>query len=179
MIDRFADPARGGFFTTSHDHEELIARRKDVGDHPIPAGSSSAALGLLRLANLTGESSYRRKAEEVLKLLAPATARQPAAFGHLLQALALYHSPAPELAVIWPEEGAAADAEELITEARRRYRPNLVVAGGPEGESSPPLLLGRKLVGGLPAAYVCHSFTCKAPVTDPAELGKELDALDS
>jgi uncharacterized protein YyaL (SSP411 family) len=108
MIDRFADPARGGFFTTSHDHEELIARRKDVGDHPIPAGSSSAALGLLKLANLTGESTYRRKAEEVLKLLAPATARQPAAFGHLLQALALYHSSAPELAIVWPPGGTAA-----------------------------------------------------------------------
>jgi len=177
MIDRFADPARGGFFTTSHDHEELIARRKDVGDHPIPAGSSSAALGLLKLANLTGESTYRRKAEEVLKLLAPATARQPAAFGHLLQALALYHSSAPELAIVWPPGGTAADAEELVAEARRRFRPNLVVAGGQEGMGSPPLLRERTLVDGLPAAYVCQSFTCEAPVTSPSELGKQLDGL--
>lgn len=178
MIDRFADPARGGFFTTSHDHEELIARRKDVGDHPLPAGSSSAALGLLRLSGLTGESGYRRKAEEVLKLLAPATGRQPAAFGHLLQALALYHSPAPELAIVWPENGSFEDARPLIREARRRYRPNLVIAGGTEGEKNPPLLADRVTVDGLPAAYVCESFTCKAPVTDPAELGKELDVLD-
>lgn len=178
MIDRFSDPARGGFFTTSIDHEELIARRKDVGDHPIPAGSSSSALGLLRLANLTGESSYRRKAEEVLKLLAPATGRQPAAFGHLLQALALYQSPGPELAIVWPAEGRAEDAGPLVREARRRYRPDLVMAGGPEGEATPPLLRDRVSVDGLPAAYVCESFTCKAPATDPAELGKELDALD-
>ncbi len=175
MIDRFSDPARGGFFTTSHDHEELIARRKDVGDHPIPAGSSSAALGLLRLAGLTGESAYRRKAEEVLRLLAPATARQPAAFGHLLQALALYHSPAPELAIVWAGEGAAEDAAGLVAEARRRYRPNLVIAAGPEGATTPPLLRDRALVAGQPAAYVCESFTCKAPVTEPADLGKELD----
>ena len=59
MIERFADDERGGFFTTSHDHEELIARRKDVGDHPIPSGNSSAAYGLLRLAALTGESALR------------------------------------------------------------------------------------------------------------------------
>ena len=45
MVTRFADRERGGFFTTADDHEELIARRKVVGDHPIPAGSSSAALG--------------------------------------------------------------------------------------------------------------------------------------
>ena len=56
MIERFADDENGGFFTTSNDHEELIARRKDVGDHPIPSGNSSAAYGLLRLAALTGDT---------------------------------------------------------------------------------------------------------------------------
>lgn len=178
MIDRFSDPARGGFFTTSHDHEELIARRKDVGDHPIPAGSSSAALGLLRLSNLTGEAAYRRKAEEVLKLLAPATGRQPAAFGHLLQALELYLSPSPELAIVWPGDQTAEDASALIEVARAAYRPNLVLAGGPEGAATPPLLRDRTAIEGRPAAYVCQSFTCKAPVTDPADLGKELDGFD-
>src|SRR5204863_1112906 len=62
MIELFADPERGGFFTTARDHEELIARRKDVDDHPIPSGSSSAAYGLLRLAALTGEREYERQA---------------------------------------------------------------------------------------------------------------------
>ncbi len=59
MIERFGDGERGGFFSTSHDHEELIARRKDVGDHPLPSGNGSAALGLLRLAALTGEAELR------------------------------------------------------------------------------------------------------------------------
>ena len=62
MIERFADDEHGGFFTTSNDHEELIARRKDVGDHPIPSGNSSAAYGLLRLAALTGERRYEERA---------------------------------------------------------------------------------------------------------------------
>lgn len=177
MIDRFSDPDRGGFFTTSHDHEELIARRKDAGDHPIPSGSSSAALGLLRLSRLSGEPACRRKAEEVLKLLAPATARQPAAFGHLLQALALYHSPAAELAVLWPADGSQQDADSLMAVVRRRYRPTLVVAGGPEGETSPPLLQHRTAVEGRPAAYVCENFTCRAPVTDPAELDRQLGEI--
>ena len=70
MIARFGDPERGGFFSTSEDHEELIARRKEIGDHPIPSGNSSAALGLLRLGALTGEREYERQAEGVLRLFA-------------------------------------------------------------------------------------------------------------
>jgi uncharacterized protein len=69
MIERFADPERGGFFTTSNDHEQLVARRKDVDDHPIPSGNSAAAFGLLRLAALTGERRYAELAESVFALL--------------------------------------------------------------------------------------------------------------
>jgi uncharacterized protein YyaL (SSP411 family) len=181
MIDRFADHDRGGFFTTSHDHEDLIARRKDVGDHPIPAGSSSAAFGLLRLAALTGESSYRRGADGVLSLLAPATARRPDAFGHLLQAINFELAPPRELAVVWPDPADARPpgADRLLAVARSRFRGDLVLAGGPDGSTVPPLMAGRVTVDGGSAAYLCEGFSCRAPVTEPSDLEEELDARQS
>jgi hypothetical protein len=57
---------------------------------------------------------------------------------------------------------------------RSAYRPNLVVAGGPEGTDSPELMRERRTIDGKPAAYVCESFTCRAPVTDPGELSAAL-----
>jgi uncharacterized protein len=42
------------------------------------------------------------------------------------------------------------------------------------GHSVVPLLEHRTLVDGKPAAYVCHHFTCDAPVTDPAALAEAL-----
>ena len=45
MIARFADPESGGFFTTSDDHEALIARRKDLDDHPIPPAAPRPPTG--------------------------------------------------------------------------------------------------------------------------------------
>ena len=108
MIARFADPQRGGFFATSSDSEPLIARRKELEDAPIPSGSSSAALGLLRLSQLTGEREYERHAVSVLRLVHELAPRHPAAFGHVLQALHWYTSPPRPIACLLPRNGAAA-----------------------------------------------------------------------
>jgi uncharacterized protein YyaL (SSP411 family) len=103
LIARFADPENGGFFSTAADAgEALIARRKDFEDSPIPAGGSSAALGLLRLSELTGEAEYERQALGVLALLRDIAPRHPTAFGHLLQVLHWRFSPARPIACAVP-----------------------------------------------------------------------------
>ena len=172
MIERFADDERGGFFTTSNDHEELIARRKDLTDHPIPSGNSSAAYGLLRLSALTGERQYEDRALGVFRLFAPAAMQHPDAFGHLLQAIDFHLSSVREVALVAPGDGTngASDLTELAAVVRSSYRPHVVLAGGPEGSDRPELMQDRQAVEGKPAAYVCEHFACKAPVTEPAEL---------
>jgi uncharacterized protein YyaL (SSP411 family) len=164
MIARFADVERGGFFSTSDDHESLIARRKEIGDHPIPSGNSSAALGLLRLAALTGERSYEQQAESVFRLFASTAATHPNSFAHLLRAIDFHLSPTKEVALV------GNDLTELATTVRTKFRPHLVLAGGPEGSDLPQLLRDRPTIHGSPAAYVCESFACKQPVTDPSSL---------
>jgi uncharacterized protein YyaL (SSP411 family) len=168
MIERFADADRGGFFETSSDHEQLVARRKDLEDHPIPSGNASAALGLLRLAALTGEYAYEERAVGVLRLLHPLAGRHPQAFAHLLQAIDFHLSPVREVAL------AGEPLDDLARVVRGSFRPHVVVAGGePDGV---PLLEGRAPVEGRPAAYVCESFACRAPVTEPDELEALLEA---
>jgi uncharacterized protein YyaL (SSP411 family) len=167
-IERFGDGERGGFFTTSNDHEELIARRKEIGDHPIPSGNSAAALGLLRLAALTGERAYERQAEGVLRLFARPAAGHPEAFAHLLRALDFHLAGTKEVALVGD------DLAGLAAVVRDELRPHLVLAGGKEGTSSPPLLANRPMVDGRPTAYVCESFACRAPVTDADTLNAAL-----
>jgi uncharacterized protein len=171
MIERFGDDERGGFFTTSSDHESLIARRKEVGDHPIPAGQSSAALGLLRLAALSGEAAFATRAVGVFALFGEPMITHPDSFAHLLRALDFHHAKTREVALV----GTDTTALEAIV--RATFRPNVVVAAGPAGATEPPLLDARTEVGGEPAAYVCEGFTCNLPVTNPAALEKELADL--
>jgi hypothetical protein len=163
-IARFGDPERGGFFSTAADHEELIARRKEIGDHPIPSGNSSAALGLLRLAALTGERGYERQAEGVFALFAKTATEHPESFAHLLRALDFHLSPTKEVALVGD------DLDELAAIVRADFRPHLVLAGGPEDSNHPSLLSQRTLVEGRPAAYVCEHFACQQPVTSATEL---------
>ena len=99
--------------SAADDGERLIARRKDLEDHPIPSGSSSAALGLLRLAALTGESRYEDAAVAAIRL-APSSRRAiRVAFGHLLCALDFHTATVREVALV---------GEPLACLARRRAR---------------------------------------------------------
>ncbi|HXW59799.1 MAG TPA: thioredoxin domain-containing protein [Solirubrobacteraceae bacterium] len=107
IVERFADPGRGGFFTTASDQEALIARRKDIEDAPIPSGNASAALGLLRLSQLTGEPEQAQRADSALALLQEIAPRHPTAFGHLLQAMHWRLAPARPIAC--PVPGPAGD----------------------------------------------------------------------
>jgi uncharacterized protein YyaL (SSP411 family) len=107
IIARFADAEGGGFYSTATDGEALIARRKDLEDSPIPSGPSSAALGLLRLAELTGESEYERQALGALALVRDIAPRHPTAFGHALQAMHWHLAPMRPIACPLPAERAS------------------------------------------------------------------------
>ena len=165
LIERFGDERHGGFFTTARELPYLVARRRDIEDTPTPSGNSAAALGLLRLARLSGEEHYERWALGVLSLHAPLALRQPLALGHLLQALDLY--------LAAPREVAIVGAGPLTGALRTRYRPHLVLAGTDAASTAGTavaLLRGRELVAGRQAAYVCERFACQLPVTELAAL---------
>jgi hypothetical protein len=168
MIERFGDDERGGFYSTSADHETLIARRKEVGDHPIPAGNSAAALGLLRLAALSGEARFAERARGVLALFGEPAINHPDSFAHFLRALDFDLAPTRELALV------GTDPSALLAVVHSTFRPNVVVASGPAGATEPLLLDARTEIGGEPAAYVCEGFTCRLPVTDPEALESQL-----
>jgi uncharacterized protein YyaL (SSP411 family) len=161
-VELFADEARGGFFMTAHDAEQLVARKKDLDDNPVPSGNSMLAHVLLRLSRIYGDDELERQAVGVLRLMHTALARVPSAFGWGLCALDLYLSPSRELAIIGSPD------DELARATLAPFEPNSVVAFGPSDDV--PLLAGKAQVDGKPTLYVCEGFACQAPVTDPARI---------
>ncbi|MGH8837680.1 MAG: thioredoxin domain-containing protein [Jiangellaceae bacterium] len=180
VLVRFAAPD-GGFYDTADDQTDQrlagIRRPQDPTDNATPSGRSAAAGALLTFAALTGSSAHREAAERALAGYDALVARAPRFTGWALAVGEAAASGPAEVAVVGPAHDPRTRA--LYLAAVRDASPGAaVVAGDPAdpASSSVPLLAGRPLVDGRPAAYVCRGFVCERPVTDPAGLG---DALAS
>jgi uncharacterized protein len=166
---RFRDDRGGGYFFSAHDEEQLIARTKSGADGSLPSGNAVAAMALLRLHHLTGESGYGERAEEILRLYHDDAAQNPFAFATYLQALEFHLEGPSEVVVIGRRD--APDADPLWAEVASAYLPNRILVAAEPGEPTPLApARDRPAVDGRATAYVCRNFTCSAPVTEPAAL---------
>jgi uncharacterized protein len=176
-LTRFGD-GQGGFYDTADDGEPLIYRPADPADGPTPSGTFAVAGALLSYSALTGSARHRHAAAGALGPLPAIATRYPRAAGWgLAVAEALASGPA-EIAVVGPP------GDERTTTLHRTALlaapPGAVIAlgsGDGNGAGAVPLLAGRGLVGGAPAAYVCREFSCRMPVTDPERLRAELGSV--
>ncbi|RKS72017.1 hypothetical protein BZB76_4828 [Actinomadura pelletieri DSM 43383] len=171
VLARFEDGS-GGFYDTADDAERLFRRPQDPTDNAVPSGQFAAAGALLSFAALTASDRHRQAAAEALAPAATLAAAH-ARFAGWGLAVAEARAAGPvEIAVI-------GDPGDVRTEALHRtalmaVAPGAVVSVGPPDAAGVPLLEGRGLVEGVPAAYVCRGFVCRRPVTSPAELNREL-----
>ena len=171
IVEQHRD-ADGNYFDTAGDSEPLIVRPRTIDDNPVSAGQSVAAALFCRMHAFTGEERWYLRAMEIIAPLATVVARAPLAVAGLAAAMELAVGPMREIAIA----GDPADTRTraLLEVAQRRFDPLSVLAWGPAGDV--PLLDGRTLVDGVPAAYVCRGFVCQAPVTGAAELEGDLAA---
>ncbi len=170
---RFEDAARGGFYLTADDAEELLVRQKPDHDGAEPSGNSVHAATLLRLAALTGDDAYRVRGERCLRAFGRVVGKHPLAMAELLVAVDLLHAKAlREIAIVAPSLDVA---RPLLAPLRGAFLPHKVVALALDGASSTvPLLRDRGLVDGGAAAYVCVRGACRLPVTTADALAGEL-----
>jgi hypothetical protein len=165
-LDRFRDPADGGFFFTPSDHEKLIHRVKPTVDEATPSGNGVLARALHTLGHLLGESRYVDAAQACVRWARGAMERYPAGHCALLAALEEVVYP-PELVIVRGPADAIAPWLEL---ARKGHRPWRHVFGIPyDGVREVPGYLPRLVSAdarGRPTAYVCTNSSCSLPICD-------------
>jgi len=162
LLSKFEDTQDGGFYFVGKEHEQLILKPKPGHDNAMPAGNAVAALALLRMGYLLGESRYLDSAERALQLFAPLMSQRPGGFATMNMALSESLVP-PRVLILRgsPEETG-------------RWRDNLADMTG----TGMMVLALDTAISGLPPvldkpapstgvnAYLCQGVSCLEPVKE-------------
>ncbi|HEY6084073.1 MAG TPA: aldo/keto reductase, partial [Nitrospira sp.] len=179
LITRFQDRDRGGFFTTSSDHETLIVRAREGADGATPSGNAVAAALLARLSFHCDRQDFRDAAVAAVRAYGKPIARYPRAFAKTLAVVDFLTEGPIELALVGADDDPGTDAFQKSL--REIYIPNRVLAqtNKTDGTGIHPLVAGKTAVGGKAALYICKNFSCQRPLTDPRDVADALQSSQS
>ncbi|WP_374301720.1 thioredoxin domain-containing protein [Ferrovibrio sp.] len=171
----YADAVNGGYFLTSREAENLVARTRHAADNATPSGNGLLVGVFARLWYLTGDVTWRERAQNLLDAFSADAARNFFPMGAYLNGFDLFAN-AVQVAIIGKRGDAATEA--LIDAAYSVSVPNRIVqvidplAAIPETHPA----YGKAQIDGTATAYVCLGPTCGLPVTAPAELAVAMKA---
>ncbi len=175
MIKHFSD-GTNGFYHTPDDGEELLIRQQEIYDGAIPAGNSVAALNLLRLGHITGETELLDRAESLFKSYSNRVKKSPSAHTFLLMSVDFSTAPVSEVVIVGNENDSI--ISEMRAQLAKDYLPNKVVI---HVDSNNQNLIKRfSHLGSIvtsaksPVAYVCQGFSCQQPTSEPEKLKESL-----
>ena len=153
---------------------------KDDNDGAEPAASSIAALNLLRLSQIHDDPKMAERAKKTIDAFGTILSQFPSGMPQML--VAVENSLGKPRQIVIAGKKDSPETKVLLKEVHRHFLPNTIVILADSND-------GQKYLGerneairamsprdGKSAAYVCENFTCKAPVTDPKELGALLSS---
>ena len=170
VLAQFEDTEQGGFFFTSHDHEQLLYRPKPTLDDAMPPGNGVLAETLIWLGHLFAEPRYITAAERTLACGRQQLEQLPAGHCSMLHALEALASP-PDTIIL---RGPKVLAEEWRQSIVSGYKPWQRVYVIPyEGVHAAPAYLPRMVpieTRATVTAWLCRGLQCGLPTTSLDQL---------
>lgn len=170
LLNNFEDKNNGGFYFTSHDHEQLIQRNKIFSDDAMPSGNAVATIALQQLGLLLGRTDYLSSAENSLK--ASYENLQTQALTHCTQLHALENFLHPLKIIIL--RGQPEELKSWQQSTQQYYTPDILSFIIPANEDLPESLASKKH-SDQSCAYICEGTHCLPPVTELAELTRYIN----
>ena len=180
QLKLFWDSSIGAFFFTAEDAESLLTRQKETYDGAIPSGNSVAMLNLLRLAQLTGDDKYEKKADQIGRVFAESIRANPVA--HTLMMVAVDYAVGPTYSLVIAGDSGKEDTIAMLNEVRKQFLPNKSLIFRSTEDLNPDIDNYSNFIQFFDkydekaTAFVCINKTCKAPTND---IHKALEYLNS
>jgi hypothetical protein len=170
----YADPDTGGYYLSADDADDLLLRPHSTIDDATPNPNAVAAQNLLRLAVLTGDDTWRVKADRLIEGILSAAERN--LFGHiaLLNALDL-RLRAAQIVATGPEAERFAQAALKLPFLDRIV---LRAASATDLPASHPAQEKLKAAR-AGAAFICVGERCSLPVSEPGQIADAAKAMRS
>ncbi|QSR83967.1 thioredoxin domain-containing protein [Methylacidimicrobium sp. B4] len=174
----FRDPESGAYWTSGEGTSAVPFRLREEHDGAEPAPISLAATNLLRFSALLPEERWPGRLDALFRAEADQLVHGPTALPHLLAAYLDSARPPASVVVV----GARSDprARALLAAGASVLSWRRLILGIEPGRRFP--FLGEKeefylslpLPDGTPVAYLCQSFSCSEPISDPEILRMRL-----
>ncbi len=178
----FWDQDRGGYFSTTDRDPAILLRLKDDYDNAEPAPTSVAAMNLFRMGRIFHNDTMIEHGRHAVRAFTARLEAQPFGMPLLLLAAELLERPPVHLILHGPGRDHPMLAKMLV-EANRRHLPQMTVIVIHDAASRAYFNERYTVVAALPdqpaepTAYLCESYACRLPVTDPEALRELLAAL--
>ena len=165
----FADPGQGGYFFSSDQATDVIARMRHGHDNAVPSGNGVMVGNLTRLWLLTGTDDYRQMADRVATAFSSQLNSHGLAMTTLLNNVEFLLNPL-QIVIIGTRVDSA--AQEMLSAIHGKPLPNKVLAVLPADSNLPDShpAAGMGQIDGQVTAYVCLGQTCSLPQTTAAGL---------
>jgi len=161
LLEYFEDKNAGGFFFTSHDHEQLLYRSKTFANDAMPNGNGVAASALIQLGLLCGNTNYLNAAEKTIRCAYSLLNEQALTHCSLLHALELYLKPG----LIIVLRGTQTLLNKWQQIPNNQFIPQLTCIAIDNETTVPNALKDKKPVGDI-CAYICEGTTCLPVITN-------------
>ena len=169
QIDAYYIDESGGYFFAANDTPNLITRTKNANDNATPSGNGTLVGVFARMYYLTGDESYRIRAERIVKTFAGEVARNFFPLSTLLNSNELLNR---GLQIVIIGDRANSDTTALLDALENHSLPdrilNVIATAQhlPDGHPA----TGKDQINGKPTAYICEGPVCSLPMTTPEDL---------
>ena len=174
----FWDEVVGGYYNTSGQDDSVLFRQKEGYDGAEPSPNSISVMNLQRLAQMTGNETFKQHADKTLAAFSKSLKQAPHGMPQMLAAFD-FHLDKPMQIIIAGKPGAT-DTRSMLTAVHNRFLPNKIVllADGAEGQKTlggyVPFFSDIVMIDGKATAYICENYACKLPTHDVDVVAKLL-----